>query len=46
MVHPLHIPLRHHAGWEAELAAKEREVANLQAALGELTYESEVGLVL
>ena len=28
-------------GWEEILVDKDREVANLQAALGELTYESE-----
>lgn len=30
------------AGWEACLATKDQEVANLTAALGELTFESEV----
>lgn len=29
------------AGWEAALTTKEVEAANLAAALGELTYESE-----
>jgi hypothetical protein len=37
----LHVPP--HPGWEALLAGKDREVANLQAALGDLTYEIEVG---
>jgi hypothetical protein len=32
---------RTHAGWEEVLAQRDAEVSNLQAALGELSYESE-----